>query len=242
MINKYDNYLQELHDRDYTIYNDNEAVKLALQELHDNSYLIFDKEETLKLKIEYEDEFNRLSHKVSFVSLQTMDNKTCIFESKPNIIVKEKEAEVKEKEAEIEEKIEEEKKTEKTVKKYPFHKTLAEYDYNTHLFFIRKEPDVDNICDATGHYDPVSKSFILHKDSILSIDVTSELRYSAQDVQRRFFIKKNCIKKTNGYNLLHDTASNTPDQAALYVLGCKVNGLKEWIDSYGKTLDEVFYK
>lgn len=235
MINKYDNYLQELHNRNYSIYDDSKTEETALQELHEHSYLILDEEKTMNLMQDYEEEFDLLSHKVSFVSVQTMANKANIFESKPKLIVKEKKAEIKEK-------VEEEKESEKPVKRYPVQKDLAEYAYKTHLFFIRRKLDVDDICDATGHYDPVSKSFILHKDSILSIDVVSELRYSAQDAQRRLFIKKNCIRKPNGYRLLHDTSCNTPDQAALYVLGCKVNGRKEWMDSNGKTLGEVFYK
>lgn len=273
MISKYDEYLQELHNRNYCIYDDSEAEEAALQELHDNSYMIFDEDETLSLMIDYEREFDRLSHKVSFVSLQNLAEKRNVFESKPKPVVKEKkeikveatevkqepakthsvhnqiqrfEKVVKQKEekrlkkSDVPPKVEKDNAVDRTVIKKPLFEVIAKYALKSHVFFIKREFDANDTCDATGHYDPASKSFILHKDSILSLEVTSELRYSALDVQRRFFIKKNCIKQSNGYRLLHDTACASPNQAALYALGCKVDGWKEWEDGKGKKLGEVY--
>lgn len=273
MISKYNEYLPELHNRNYCIYDDSEAEKTGLQELHDNSYMILDEDETLNLMIDYEDEFDRLSHKVSFASLQKMAEKRNVFESKPKPVVKEKK-EVKVETTEREDtpsknhsernnnhcqndievkpkdekglkksdapKCKKEKVAEQPVKKKTAFEILAEYTAKRLLFYIRREFDVDGPCDATGHYDPVSKSFILHKDSILSLEVASKLRYSALDVQRRLFIKKHCIKKYNGYRLLHDTACASPDQAASFVLGIHADGWKEWIGEDGKQLGEVY--
>lgn len=273
MISKYDEYLLELHNRNYCIYDDSKAEKTALQELHDNSYMIFDEDETLNLMIDYEDEFDRLSNKVSFASLQRMAEKRNVFESKPKPVIKEKkevkvetteredipskshserknnqcqnDKEVKSKDEKGLKKsdtptFKKEKAAEQPVKKKTAFEILEEYSAKFLLFYITRDFDVDGTCDATGHYDPLSKSFILHKDSILSLEVTSKLRYSALDVQRRLFIKRHCIKKYNGYRLLHDTACASPDQAASFVLGIHADGWKEWIDDDGKQLGEVY--
>lgn len=134
------------------------------------------------------------------------------------------------------------KAAEQPVKKDSFSEFIAQMAAINHLFYIRREFDTNDTCDATGHYDPASKTFILHKDSVLSLEVTSEIRYSALDIQRRFFIKKHCIKQSNGYRLLHDFACSSPDQAALFALGCKEDGWEEWEDKDGKTLGEIFKK
>ena len=134
------------------------------------------------------------------------------------------------------------KAVEKPVKKDAISEILTQLSAKNHLFYIRRQFDTNDTCDATGHYDPASKTFILHKDSVLSLEVTSEIRYSALDIQRRFFIKKHCIKQSNGYRLLHDNACSSPDQAALFALGCKVDGWEEWEDKDGKTLGELFKK
>ena len=274
MINKYDNYLQELHNRNYSIYDDSKTEEAALQELHDNSYMIFDEEETLNLMIKYEEEFNRLSHEISFISLLEMKGRNNIFEFKLYPIDKEKKEVLVE---DSEEKKEHDRtlsvesnhrKNEKVVKqkgknslgkgkespqlkkkstnlplkKNPLMEVNDIIAAKQHFFYIQREFDVNDICDASGHYDPVSNSFILHKDSVLSLDVTSELRYSALDIQRRFFIKKHCIKKTRGYRLLHEIACLSPSQAAFFVLGCKVDGWVEWEDRNGKTLDKIYKK
>ena len=70
MIHEYDKYIEELHKRKYSIYENSNAEKIALKELHDRSYLIFDEEESFNLLADYYDEFDRLKNTVSFVSLQ----------------------------------------------------------------------------------------------------------------------------------------------------------------------------
>ena len=62
--------LSELHERDYSIYESKDMEEAALEELHRRSYMILDEEETLNLLMECDDEYDRLSRKISFVSLQ----------------------------------------------------------------------------------------------------------------------------------------------------------------------------
>ncbi len=208
MISEYDNYLQELHDRNYSFYDDSEAEKSALQELRDRSYLIFDEEETLNLMIDYENEFDRLSNKMSFVSQQNMSMLTNVFGINPK----------------------------------PCQIVNEELNSKSHNFYIHRDFEPTHTCIATGHYDFTAKVFVLHKGSILSLEVASVFRYSAADIQRRVFIKENCAEQSNGYRLKNDHSFSSPDQAACYVLGIHADGWKEWIDDDGEQLGEVYNK
>ena len=109
---------------------------------------------------------------------------------------------------------------------------------NKHLFFILRKSDLSRKCDATGYYDEVSKSFILLKDSLLSLEVSSSFRYSVTDAQRRLFINSNCIKLAIGYKLKKDVTCMSPNQASNFVIGDITDGYKEWKDKEGKTLGE----
>ena len=62
--------LSELHERNYSLYESKDIEEAALEELHQRSYMILDEEETLDLLMEYDEEYDRLSRKISFVSLQ----------------------------------------------------------------------------------------------------------------------------------------------------------------------------
>ena len=76
--------------------------------------------------------------------------------------------------------------------------------------------------------------------SILSFDVTSSYRYTASEITRRLFIKKNCKIQNNGYLLVKDAILDSPSMASSYVIGHNCNGWIEWIDKNGKTLKEVY--
>ena len=117
---------------------------------------------------------------------------------------------------------------------------ISENSANTHYFYIDRDFEPSHTCIATGHYDISTKEFVLHKDSVLSLEVSSMFRYSAADVQRRKFIKMNCVAQSNGYRLKTDYSCASPDQAASYVLGIHADGWKEWIDDDGKQLGEVY--
>ena len=119
-------------------------------------------------------------------------------------------------------------------------KRLYQEENHRHYFYIRKHTKSRFDCDASGFYDPYSKSFVLLKDSIFSIETTSLFNYSAVGVQRRLFIKKNCVLQNDGYRLKCDINFLTPSQAASYVLGCSSQLGLEWLDTEGRTLLEVY--
>ena len=60
----------ELHERNYSLYESKDVEEAALEELHQRSYMILDEEETLDLLMEYDEEYDRLSRKISFETLQ----------------------------------------------------------------------------------------------------------------------------------------------------------------------------
>ena len=109
-----------------------------------------------------------------------------------------------------------------------------------HLFYIKKNLGLQRNCDSKGYYDPITKKFLLMEGSILSFDVTSSYRYTASEITRRLFIKKNCKIQNNGYLLKKDVILDSPSMASSYVIGHNCNGWIEWIDKNGKTLKEVY--
>lgn len=108
------------------------------------------------------------------------------------------------------------------------------------LFHIVKTDDVKRFCRASGTYDSTGNQFLILKDSILSLDVSSSFRYTAADYQRQKFIKLNCVKKTNGFVMKRDALCDSPSAAATFVLGRSANGWLEWRDESSRTLKEVY--
>ena len=108
------------------------------------------------------------------------------------------------------------------------------------LFHIMKTDDAMRYCKAYGTYDRAGNHFLIMKDSVLSLAVSSSYRYTAADYQRQKFIKLNCTKKTNGFVLKRDALCDSPSAAASFVLGRSANGWLEWKDDSNRTLKEVF--
>ena len=108
------------------------------------------------------------------------------------------------------------------------------------LFHIVKTDDAKRFCRASGTYDSTGNQFLILKDSILSLDVSSSYRYSAADYQRQKFIKLNCVKKSNGFVMKRDALCDSPSAAASFVLGRSANGWLEWKDESSRTLKEVY--
>ena len=108
------------------------------------------------------------------------------------------------------------------------------------LFHIVKMDDAKRYCRASGTYDSKGNQFLILKDSILSLDVSSSYRFTAADYQRQKFIKLNCVKKTNGFVMKRDALCDSPSAAASFVLGRSVNGWLEWKDESNRTLKEVY--
>lgn len=92
---------------------------------------------------------------------------------------------------------------------------------------------------ATGLYYVQEKTIKVLAGAVFSTDVSSTLRYSLADYQRRTFIKEQCSTKKSIYTLKEDYWFDSVDTAALYVMGQIVDGLSAWITVEGKSLREL---
>lgn len=108
------------------------------------------------------------------------------------------------------------------------------------LFHIVKTEGIKRYCHAYGTYDSTGNQFLILKDSILSLEVSSSYRYTASDYQRQKFIKLNCVKKSFGFVMKRDALCDSPSAAACFVLGRSANGWLEWKDESNKTLKEIY--
>lgn len=108
------------------------------------------------------------------------------------------------------------------------------------LFHIVKTYGDNRCCRAFGTYDSTGNQFLILKDSVLSLEISSSYRYTAADYKRQQFIKLNCVKKPNGFVMKRDALCDSPSTAASYVLGRSANGWLEWKDESNRTLREVY--
>lgn len=228
--------LKELHNRAYSIYESKEDEEAALRELHRREYMILNEDETLSLLIEYEEEFARLSHKVSFISLQQSLKTQDLFKTdmpKPQLSKRLANEEISNILSLL---IEYKEKTE-----VPQQTSVSEIDNPSEHYFYITEFDLElGRCDVVGTYEPLTGTFNIREGSIFPLEVSSYNRYSAADIQRRMFLKKYCSKKADGYYLRKDYVCKSPDQAAMYVWGGEVDGWAEWIDNNGRSLKEIY--
>lgn len=237
----YDKDIKELHARNYSIYDDDKAEQSALQELHNRSYYIFDEEETTELLVEYYEEFDRLAHEVSFYTLRWMNQTQNLFLEVPKVTKKRVEPQKNEESVSIQKDIAEKKRKALIGEIISMVENHIETMNTNHVFYIYENENPFRQCNATGRYDPSAKCFVLLQGSLLCLDVDSSYRYSAGELQRRLFIHKNCIRKSDGYYLKKDTICSTPSQAASYVLGKIASGKDEWMDDVGNTLGDVYH-
>ena len=91
---------------------------------------------------------------------------------------------------------------------------------------------------ARGCYYVKEETIKVFAGAMLSSDVSSTLRYSLADYQRRSFIKEHCSTKKSKYTLKEDYYFDSADTAALYVMGQIVEGLSVWMTIDGKSLEE----
>lgn len=228
--------LSELHNRAYSIYDSKDDEEAALKELHRRAYMILDEEETINLLIEYYDEFNRLSHEVSFVSLQQSLKTQDLFKTdKPNPQTTKRS--VKEEISNILSSL----IAHKEKREIPQLTLNFDIDNPSEHFFYITEFDLElGRCDVVGTYDPLTEAFIIRGGSIFPLEVSSYDRFSSADIQRRMFLRKNCSKKVDGYYLRKDYVCKSPNQAAMYVWGREVDGWTEWTDNNGRSLKEIY--
>lgn len=229
---KNDFSMNELHERNYSLYETKSKELAALKELHDRSYMILDEKDTLNLLIEYEDEFDRLSSTISFVSLRKKLQTEPLYNVESHSSEKTNHSALLNDLVAILDSIVLYKST---IKKHSESVILED-----HYFYIGGNETEFGRCEVIGSYDVRSGMFLLKEGSIFPLDVSSRYRYSVEDMRRRMFLSKNCRKKTDGYYLLKDFACLSPAQAAMYVFGCMLNGLTIWKDENGLTLKDYY--
>lgn len=233
--------INELHERNYSIYDDVKTEQSALQELHDRSYYIFDEEEMTELLVEYYEEFDRLAHEVSFYTLQKLNKTQDLFGEVPKVPKNRAELQKDNQSLCTKMAIAENKRKALVGEIVSMVACHIEKMNTSHIFYINVERVPFHQCNAIGRYNPLEKCFVLLQGSLLSLDVDSSFRYSEGEMQRRLFIQKNCIRKDDGFYLKKDAIFSSPSQAASYVLGRVANGKDEWIDDVGNTLGEIYH-
>lgn len=236
--------IKELHDRQYSLYNSKREQEEALQELHEQNYMIFDEFETEFLKEEFREEFERVAHEMTFVSMLEQAKKY------PTFLPKKKSKKTTKSSSH-------ELLTEQELKNKALgdviaalltiangepivrEEVLAAHDNQYALtFYIIKKGQPNRTCNAHGFYDYNKKRFVIAAGSMLSLDVTPSYAASTSNLQRRNFLNKYCEKRINGYYVKVDAPCVSPSAAACYATGRSANGWVEWKDSTGKTLKE----
>lgn len=109
-----------------------------------------------------------------------------------------------------------------------------------HLFYIKKDGEVGRRCNAIGHFDEKARKFVLKKGSKWASEVTRGYQFTASELQRRIYIKKNCRVVTDSIVQSRDIICDSPSVAASFVLGRTANGWKEWIDKDGCCLKAIY--
>ncbi len=209
----YNKDINELHERNYSIYDNKEAEQLALEELQHRSYLIFDEEETINLLIAYEDEVNHLAQDVSLSSLQNRMKEDLFLDRRRALL------------GEI-------------ISMLSNHLEKANAPQ---IFYLKKEKESFRRCNASGRYNPLKKSFVLLAGSLLALDVTPSYRYTPGELQRRIFIEKECVKTDQGFCLIRDFNFSSLNQATNFVLGRYASGKDEWVNDVGCKLGDYYH-
>ena len=109
-----------------------------------------------------------------------------------------------------------------------------------HLFYIERDGGVGRNCYAIGCFDEKTSTFVLKKGSKWVSEVTRGYLFTASELQRRIYIKKNCKVIADSIIQSRDIICKSPGVAASFVLGRIANGWKEWIDKEGCCLKAVY--
>ena len=182
MEEDYNKYIKELHERNYSVFFTSKAQEVALQELHDRSYCIFDEEEHIRLKQEYDEEYRRLSHEISFPTYQKMLRESDLFINKSDSLLKKiAKTKFKSDASHIRERkhvVGKESEFDNSLKSGQLESTNTEMADNQYsnvgalrIFHYSDTSSSDNYFDTRGYYDCATKQFILLKDSVLSLNI-----------------------------------------------------------------------
>ena len=215
--------IQELHTRQYLIYDTETEALEAIAELHDNQYLILDEYAVHELHEEFCDAFSKMAGYISLVP-PSADNLP-FNSTKKNVhkAIKEKfNSEFKGVEL-ILSSVENQKKT-----------------YNSILMlYLEKNLDKGRACRASVTYNIRTKEVIIKEGSIFALYPTFSYMMTPQGTARMAFVDMNCEKKDNGYVLRKDTPCKSLLTATCFILGRNANALVEWKDEFGTTLKNL---
>lgn len=217
-----------------------------MQELHNHNYKIFDEFETEFLKEEFREEFGKVAHEISLVSISEQAKRLSLFitKKKPIKIVEYRTLDI----------FHEEEQKRNTLSEIIANLLAiangesrirpevitAHKDPYSITFYIVKKGQPKRACNAHGFYDYKKKKFIIAAGSMLSLDVAPSYMCTSSNVQRIKFLSQYCEKRLNGYYVKVDVPCDSPSAAACFVAGCSANGWVEWKDKIGRTLKEIF--
>lgn len=214
--------IEELHSRQYLIYDTEAEAVEAIRELHENQYLILDEETLQAIKEEYSKSFSEIADSISLVppSVDTVPFKkkvSVIKAETPDTIVK-KEQPTKESGTE----------------------NMDDKDF-VRTLYIDKYLENGRSCHAAVNYNVKTKEVIIKKGSIFALLPTTCFLWTPTGVARNSFVEKYCEKKSKGYVLKEDTPCKSLSTAACYVIGRSANAMIEWRDEMGTPICKLSY-
>lgn len=262
-------YIRELHDRNYSLYASPRLEKQALDELHEQDYMIFDLDETFNLYEDYEKELkaqnqapqeNRLNdmsgvflskdsvapviNAIKTNSVTPSVSSATLNHAKSGILLKEKKLSA-------EKKYQDCRKTElhgvldslisfKKNGAIELLKTNVKKENAGQLLYFRLNGGAYRYCEAIGSYENSTNRFTVKAGSIIVGNVLPRFEGTDKKRKRDAFIAMSCEKRYNGYVILKDVLFNTPSEATFIVAGISVSGWDSWKNKNGQTMRELY--
>lgn len=104
------------------------------------------------------------------------------------------------------------------------------------MFYIKRDEVYNRACDASAYYDNVTGKFVVCANSLISFESSFSYAYSSDGAERMYLILNSCVRYKNYYRLTKDVSFTSSNDAASFVVGCRVNGKEVWKDSCGEPL------
>lgn len=233
--------IQELHAREYSIYDSEEQQRNDREELIGRNYNIFDEYETGIMRMEYEEEFAKIAPRVSLVSLHHAYKTSLFFEADTNIpiINLSKKKPLKQQSQPLININDVVSASNDYVRRTIFgilEKLKERPEKDIRYFYIEKKKGSGRDCFAWGYFDSTTKCFVIKRGTSLTLDMVPSYANTTAGISRDIFVRKHCKKENDGYILKQDVIMKSPSAAASLVLGRLANGWTEWKDAHGCSL------
>lgn len=203
-------YIRELHNRNYSLYASPRLEKQALDELHEQDYMIFDEDETLQL---YEDYDKELKTEYQALPEYRPDDMSGVFQSKNSIMAFKATTSVRADDSK---------------------------DDAEQLLYLKMDRGVYRHCDAIGTYESSTNRFTIKAGSIITLNVLPGSEGTERSIKRNAFIALSCDKRSNGYMIRRDVLFDSPSEATFVVIGRVASGWDLWKNSAGHTMRELY--